>query len=154
MRTLGEALIMEAVEGRWFRGLRKALQSFLEVSAHRVSGDVRFTLRNGGFELAGLKAVSPLYIRDREQWEYAKAAAARSITTSRFEGSSILTEQGRGTGLGRRGESLDAALKHRANGEKAMQVRESLPRDTAAHRLSPNSLPAPPDDPNSTTSLD
>lgn len=102
MRTLGEALIMEAVEGRWFRGLRKALQSFLEVSAHRVSGDVRFTLRSGGFELAGLKAVSPLYIRDREQWEYAQAAAARSVTTSRFDGSPILAEQARGAGLGRR----------------------------------------------------
>jgi argininosuccinate synthase len=94
MRTLGEALIMEAVEGRWFRSLRKALQSFLEVSAHRVSGDVRFTLRNGGFELAGLKAESPLYIRDREQWEYRRAAAARPATTSRFHDSSILTGQG------------------------------------------------------------
>lgn len=102
MRTLGEALIMEAVEGRWFRGLRRALQSFLEVSAQRVSGDVRFTLRNGGFELAGLKAVSPLYIRDREQWEYAKAAAARSTTTNRFDGAPVFAEQGRGTGLDRR----------------------------------------------------
>lgn len=91
MRTLGDALIMEAVEGRWFRGLRKALQSFLEVSAHRVSGTVSFTLRNGGFELAGLKADSPLYIRDREQWEYQKAAAARSVTLSRFNGSAIST---------------------------------------------------------------
>jgi argininosuccinate synthase len=91
MRTLGDALIMEAVEGRWFRSLRKALQSFLEVSAHRVSGTVRFTLRNGGFELEGLKAVSPLYIRDREQWEYRKAAEARSVATSRFAGSAIAT---------------------------------------------------------------
>lgn len=99
MRTLGEALIMEAVEGRWFRGLRKALQSFLEVSAQRVSGDVRFTLRSGGFELAGLKAVSPLYIRDREQWEYAKAAAARSVSTNRFDASPVMAEQGRGNGL-------------------------------------------------------
>ena len=155
MRTLGEALIIEAVEGRWFRGLRKALQSFLEVSAHRVSGNVRFTLRSGGFELAGLKAVSPLYIRDREQWEYRKAAAARSVTTSRFDGSSILTGQGRGIGLGRRVEWLDADLEQLPNGEKALQVRECLPRDAAAHRLSPeNRLPAPPDDPNSTTSLD
>ena len=48
MRTLGEALIMEAVEGRWFRGLRNALQSFLEVSAQRVSGDVRFTSSERG----------------------------------------------------------------------------------------------------------
>jgi argininosuccinate synthase len=91
MRTLGDALIMEAVEGRWFRGLRTALQSFLEVSAHRVSGTVSFTLRNGGFELEGLKAVSPLYIRDREQWEYHKAAAARSVTLSRLNGSAVST---------------------------------------------------------------
>ena len=81
MRALGEALIMEAVEGRWFRSLRKALQSFLEASAQPVSGDVRFTLRNGGLELAGIKAVSPLYVRDREQWEYRKAAAARCAAT-------------------------------------------------------------------------
>src|ERR1700739_672639 len=148
MRTLGEALIMEAVEGRWFRSLRKALQSFLEVTAHRVSGDVRFTLRNGGFELEGLKAVSPLYIRDREQWEYRKAAAAKSVTASRFDGSSILTGQGRGIGLGRRVECLDAGLEHRPNGEKTLQVHEFLPRDAAAHRLShKNRLPAPPDDP-------
>ena len=155
MRTLGEALIMEAVEGRWFRSLRKALQSFLEVSAHRVSGSVRFTLRNGGFELEGLKAVSPLYIRDREQWEYRKAAAARSVIASRFDGSSNSTGQGRGIGPGRRVERLDAGLEHRPNGEKALQVRECLSRDAAAHRLSPeNPLPAPPDDPNSATSLD
>ena len=102
IRTLGEALIMEAVEGRWFRSLRKALQSFLEVSAQRVSGDVRFTLRSGGFELAGLKAVSPLYIRDREQWEYAKAAAARSVTTGRFDDSPVFAEQERDSGLDRR----------------------------------------------------
>lgn len=134
MRTLGEALIMEAVEGRWFRGLRQALQSFLEECAHRVSGDVRFTLRNGAFELAGLKAEAPLYIRDREQWEFAKAAAARSVTTSRW---------------------LDAGLEHRLNGAEPSEPRECLPRDAAAHRLSPESrLPAPPGDPNSTTSLD
>jgi argininosuccinate synthase len=153
MRTLGEALIMEAVEGRWFRGLRTALQSFLEVSAQRVSGDVRFTLRNGGFELAGLKAVSPLYIRDREQWEYAKAAAARSVTTSRLDGSPILT--GQGPGRGRRAEWLDAGVQHHPNGEKALQVGECLPRDAAAHRRSPEPRwPAAPDDPNSATSLD
>ena len=110
MRTLGEALIMEAVEGRWFRGLRKSLQSFLEVSAHRVSGEVRFTLRNGAFDLAGLKAATPLYIRDREQWEYRKAAAARSVRASRFDGD----------------ESLDAGLEHRPNGEKALQISERL----------------------------
>lgn len=85
MRILGDALIVEAVEGRWFRGLRHALQSFLEVSARPVSGEVRFTLRNGAFELEGLRAESPLYIRDREQWEYRKAAAARSVSMTRLD---------------------------------------------------------------------
>ncbi|OBB00131.1 hypothetical protein A5662_14770 [Mycobacteriaceae bacterium 1482268.1] len=119
MRTLGEALIMEAVEGRWFRGLRKALQSFLEVSAHSVSGDVRFSLRNGGFELAGLRARSPLYIRDREQWEYVKAAEARSVVSSRFDDSSIVMEQGRDIGVGRRVEWLDTGVEHYPNGDFA-----------------------------------
>jgi hypothetical protein len=46
-------------------------------------------------------------------------------------------------------------LEHLPSGEKALQVRECLPRDAAANRLSPeNRLPAPPDDPNATTSLD
>jgi hypothetical protein len=48
-----------------------------------------------------------------------------------------LTEQGRGIGLGRRLEWLDAGVEHHPNGEKALQVRECLPRDAAAHRLSP-----------------
>ncbi|WP_297593671.1 argininosuccinate synthase-related protein [Mycobacterium sp.] len=155
MRTLGEALILEAVEGRWFRGLREALQSFLEVSAHRVSGEVRFTLRNGGFELAGLKAVSPLYIRDREQWEYAKATAAKSVTTRRFDGSSVLAEQGYGVGLGRQVDWLDAGLAHRPSSERTWQVHEHTPHNAAAPRFSSqNPLPGAADGPHSTTSLD
>lgn len=49
----------------------------------------------GGVEVVGLKAVSPRYICDREQWQYAQAAAAKSVLTGGFDGSSILTEQGR-----------------------------------------------------------
>jgi argininosuccinate synthase len=112
MRTLGEALIMEAVEGRWFRSLRKSLQSFLEVSAEPVTGDVRFTLRNGGFELEGLKALSPLYIRDREQWEYRKAAAAKSVAANRPGGSSISSGHANGNGRHGRIEFADARLEH------------------------------------------
>lgn len=148
MRTLGDALIMEAVEGRWFRGLRNALQSFLEASAQRVSGDVRFTLRNGGFELAGLKAESPLYIRDREQWEYAKATAAKSFMTGHSDDSSSLTEQARGNGVSRRIERPDAGTEHHANGENALQACECPPRDAAAavHRQSSERrLPAAPE---------
>jgi argininosuccinate synthase len=155
MRILGEALIMEAVEGRWFRSLRKALQSFLEVSAHRVSGDVRFTLRNGGFELEGLRAISPLYIRDREQWEYGKAATARSVTRSRFDGPSISAGQRLGMGLRRPVGFPEAFLEHLANGEDALPVRGWLTHDVAAQRHSRKSrISAPPDDPASTASLD
>ncbi|MEV3904901.1 argininosuccinate synthase-related protein [Mycobacterium sp. NPDC050551] len=118
MRTLGDALIMEAVEGRWFRGLRRALQSFLEESSQRVSGTVRFTLRNGAFELEGLKAVSPLYIRDREQWEYRKAAAARSVTTSRLAEAAVPTRNRHGNGAGRPVDWVDAGVEHLSNGEK------------------------------------
>ena len=117
MRTLGEALIMEAVEGRWFRSLRRGLQSFLEVSAEPISGDVRFTLRNGGFELEGLKAVSPLYIRDREQWEYRKAAAARSVSTNRLDDSPVSSAQTNGNGRNGHVEFVDARLEHLPHGE-------------------------------------
>jgi hypothetical protein len=65
-----------------------------------------------------------------------------------------MTRQGRGIGAGRRAE-LDAGLERLPNGEKALQVRDCLPHDAAAHRLTPeSSLLAPPDDPNSTTSLE
>ncbi|KUI47000.1 hypothetical protein AU198_03805 [Mycobacterium sp. GA-1199] len=133
MRTLGEALIMEAVEGRWFRGLRKALQSFLEVSAHPVGGEVRFTLRDGGFELEGFKAESPLYIRDREQWEYRKAAAAKSVSPSRFGESSHLSSPEAGIDLGSHVNILGIDREERTNGEKALRIH---------------------DDPTSTTSVD
>ena len=124
MRILGEALIMEAVEGRWFRSLRKALQSFLEVGAANVSGDVRFTLRNGGFELERLRAVSPLYIRDREQWEYRKAATARSVTAIRFDSLPMSNGQALGVGQRARVEFPDAGSGHLSNGEKPVQVHE------------------------------
>nr|WP_293037743.1 argininosuccinate synthase-related protein [Mycobacterium sp.] len=145
MRTLGEALILEAVEGRWFRGLRAALQSFLEVSAHRVSGEVRFTLRNGGFELAGLKAVSPLYIRDREQWEYAKAAAAKSVTTGRLDDTSVLAVRRNDRRFGPEVELLDAGLAHRPDSGSAGQDHERWPYNAAAQRVSsPKPLPGAP----------
>lgn len=119
MRSAGEALIIEAVEGRWFRDLRQALQSFLEVSAHAVSGEVRFTLRPGGFDLDGFKAVAPLYVRDREQWEFRKAAAARSVAAMP------------GDGLpGAVSESL-------LDCENGLRVREYVPHDASAHRPSP-----------------
>lgn len=154
MRTLGEALIMEAVEGRWFRGLRKSLQSFLEVSAASVSGGVRFTLRNGAFELDGFKAVSPLYIRDREQWEYRKAADARSVTASRLDGFPISAEQGIGIGLPS-GAGFPDDSGQLSNGANALHVHAWLPRETAAHRISrDNRIAATPEDPTSTTSLD
>ncbi len=40
----------------------------------------------GGVEVVGLKAVSPLYICDREQWQYAQTAA-KVVLTGGFDGS-------------------------------------------------------------------
>jgi argininosuccinate synthase len=155
MRILGEALIMEAVEGRWFRSLRKSLQSFLEMSAASVSGEVRFILRSGGFELDGFKAASPLYIRDREQWEYRKAADARSVTASRLDGVPASAGHGLGIGLRRGPGFTDARMGRLSNGENPLHVPEWRLRETAAHRFSrENRLPAPPEDPNSPNTID
>ncbi|MBY0290173.1 MAG: argininosuccinate synthase-related protein [Mycobacteriaceae bacterium] len=150
MRILGEALIMEAVEGRWFRGLRRSLQSFLEVSANCVSGDVRFSLRNGGFDLDGFRAASPLYIRDREQWEYRKAADARSVTAGRLDRYPISAGHEVSIGLAQGSGFPDAELGHLANGESPVHAHEWCPRETAVHRFSrEHRVPAPTEDPTS-----
>jgi argininosuccinate synthase len=155
MRILGEALIMEAVEGRWFRGLRRSLQSFLEVSANCVSGDVRFTLRSGGFDLDGYRAASPLYIRDREQWEYRKAADARSVTAGRFDRYPISAGHEVSIGLSPGSGFPGAGLDHLSNGESPLLAHEWCARDIAAQRFSrEHRVPAPTEDPTSQASHD
>lgn len=61
--------VREAIEGRWYGGLRQAADAFITSTAQRVSGTVHFRLRAGAADLCGVRAEQPLYLTDRETWE-------------------------------------------------------------------------------------
>jgi argininosuccinate synthase len=61
----------EAVEGRWFAPLRESADAFIRKSAEKVTGTVRYTLRQGAMDIASIRARKPLYLTDRDAWEKA-----------------------------------------------------------------------------------
>ena len=61
----------EAVEGRWFAPLRESADAFVRKSAEKVTGTVRYTLRQGAMDISSIKANRPLYLTDRDAWEKA-----------------------------------------------------------------------------------
>ena len=61
--------VTEAVEGRWFGGLRSAAQAFIESSTGRVNGTVTWTLNQRSVDTVSILTRNPLYLRDREIWE-------------------------------------------------------------------------------------
>ena len=69
--------VREAVEGRWFGTLRKACDAFVGTVASGVCGTCRIMLRTGGgIGVDSLRAVAPLYVRDRQELEQATVSAA------------------------------------------------------------------------------
>ncbi|MET9466752.1 argininosuccinate synthase-related protein [Streptomyces sp. NPDC006544] len=66
---LEQVWVREALEGRWFGELRRASQCFIDSCAARVTGTVRWRLRQGSAETRSIVAPSPLYVRHREDWE-------------------------------------------------------------------------------------
>lgn len=67
--SLEQIWVREAIEGRWFGGLRAAAGSFIEETARQVTGTVTFRLRAGCADLACVKAEAPAYLTDRDAWE-------------------------------------------------------------------------------------
>lgn len=61
--------VREALEGRWYQGLRAAAESFLETSSDSVTGHVEWLLSPAGAVTTSITASRPLYVRDREEWE-------------------------------------------------------------------------------------
>ncbi|SMQ15965.1 argininosuccinate synthase [Streptomyces sp. Ag82_O1-12] len=68
-RHLEQVWTREALEGRWFGELRLAAQVFIDACAARTTGSVAWRLRTGGADTRSIAVGSPLYLRDREQWE-------------------------------------------------------------------------------------
>jgi argininosuccinate synthase len=61
----------EAVEGRWFAPLRQCADAFIRMSSEKVTGTVRYSLRQGAMDICSIKAHRPLYLTDRDAWEKA-----------------------------------------------------------------------------------
>jgi argininosuccinate synthase len=68
-RHLEQVWTREALEGRWFGELRMAAQVFIDACAARTTGSVTWRLRTGGADTRSIAVGSPLYLRDREEWE-------------------------------------------------------------------------------------
>jgi argininosuccinate synthase len=63
----------EAVEGRWYGGLRLSADAFIRQSAAQVSGSVCYVLRPGAMDVCAIKADRPLYLTNRDVWEKQQA---------------------------------------------------------------------------------
>jgi len=74
--ALEQLWVREAVEGRWFQGLRRAAQAFVDEVRKAVSGTIAFTLSPHGLEVCSIRADAPLYLRSRESWESERISAA------------------------------------------------------------------------------
>ncbi|WP_043263378.1 argininosuccinate synthase-related protein [Streptomyces sp. CT34] len=75
---LEQVWVREALEGRWFGDLRRAVQTFMDTCAQRTTGTVTWELRAGGADTRSIVAPHPLYLRDRERWEEQSIAAESS----------------------------------------------------------------------------
>lgn len=86
--TQEQIWVREAIEGRWYGGLRRAADTFICSASQRVSGSVDFCLRAGAADLCGVRAKQPLYLTDRDSWEQ-DVARLRSQTHIDVEDSSV-----------------------------------------------------------------
>lgn len=59
----------EAVEGRWYSPLRQCADAFICTAAEKVTGTVRYSLRQGAADICSIVAQRPLYLTDRDAWE-------------------------------------------------------------------------------------
>jgi argininosuccinate synthase len=69
--------VREAVEGRWFGRLRDAAQRFISRVSADVCGTVRMAFSEGYATPVSIRSDAPLYIRNREAWEYETSREAR-----------------------------------------------------------------------------
>ncbi|MZD56778.1 argininosuccinate synthase-related protein [Streptomyces sp. SID5606] len=61
--------VREALEGRWFGGLRAACQAFITELVAPVTGSVRWRLAGSRTSTVSIAAADPKYVRNREDWE-------------------------------------------------------------------------------------
>ncbi|WP_148714308.1 argininosuccinate synthase-related protein [Chitinolyticbacter meiyuanensis] len=77
-QAMEQLWVREALEGRWFGGLRAACEAFIQATTRTVSGTVGYRLRAGAADVCSIRANSPRYLTDRDGWE--KQAARHSAS--------------------------------------------------------------------------
>lgn len=83
--------VREAIEGRWFGRLRAAAQQFILSVSAEVSGTVQMRFSDGYATPVRIRSSAPLYIRDRESWEYEASRRSRSADPTARESGADLT---------------------------------------------------------------
>lgn len=85
---LEQIWVREAIEGRWFGGLKAAAEAFIHHTSQAVSGSVSFTLRQGAADVCSIRAAKPRYLTERDLWEIevAKERGGRSLTRHASQG--------------------------------------------------------------------
>lgn len=78
--SLEQVWVREAVEGRWYGALRTATQQFIANTANTISGSITYRMRTGAFDVCSIRAQSPRYLKERDQWEL-QAAQVRGSRT-------------------------------------------------------------------------
>ena len=81
-----QSWVNDAVEGRWFGGLKAATQAFIESSTESVNGTVIWALNQRSVDTVSIIATDPLYLRDRESWEIESVMDERAGFAKRARG--------------------------------------------------------------------
>lgn len=81
----------EAVEGRWFGPLRNCADAFIRMASEKVTGTIRYGLRQGAMDVCAIKAPRPLYLIDRDAWE--KALVRDASMSADLDGATASAEE-------------------------------------------------------------
>lgn len=76
--SIEQVWVREALEGRWFEGLRCAADGFIATIAPHITGTVEYRMRPGVADVCSIKADRARYLTDRDVWEKAVAAVRGS----------------------------------------------------------------------------
>jgi argininosuccinate synthase len=82
--SIEQVWVREAIEGRWFEGLRCAADGFIATIAPQISGTVEYRMRPGAADVCSIKAENAKYLTERDVWEK-QVAAVRSSRQLRTE---------------------------------------------------------------------
>ncbi|EBB1562118.1 argininosuccinate synthase [Salmonella enterica] len=83
--SLEQVWVREAIEGRWFSGLKMSVEQFINQYKEKITGDVEYILREGVADACSIRAQQPLYLTERDEWEKEIAAIRGARTLKELE---------------------------------------------------------------------